>query len=128
VTDQLDANKTLVRKFYDLAFNQQRPAAAADQYLGQSYLQHHPGVADGAAPFVEFATGFVSAFPKLRVHFKRLVAEGELVVLHSHFIRQPGDRGIAVVDIFRVSDGKLVEHWDVLQEVPEASDNSRTMF
>lgn len=128
MTNLLDANKQLVRDFYELAFNQQEPAAAAERYVGHTYRQHNPGAGDGVAPFVAFVTGFVTAFPKLRVDLKRLVAEGDFVVLHSHFVRQPGDRGISVIDIFRLEAGKLVEHWDVLQEVPERSANANTMF
>jgi predicted SnoaL-like aldol condensation-catalyzing enzyme len=77
---------------------------------------------------VAFVTGFVTAFPKLRVIVKRIVAEGDLVAFHSHFVREPGDRGVAVMDIFRLDGGKVVEHWDVLQEVPAAAANPNTMF
>lgn len=128
MTNQLDSNKQVVRDFYDLAFNQKKPVDAAARYMGHSYRQHNPGAGDGVEPFVAFVTGFVASFPKLRVTFKRLVAEGDLVVVHSHFVRQPGDRGMAVMDIFRIEGGKLVEHWDVLQEVPGTSANANTMF
>lgn len=124
----LETNKAAVRAFYDLAFNRQKPAEAASQYLGRTYRQHNPMAPDGAEPFVDFVTGFVKAFPQLRVDFKRLVAEGDLVTVHSHFVRKPGDRGMAVMDIFRLEEGKLVEHWDVLQEVPEQAANPNTMF
>lgn len=124
----LEANKKVVRDFYDLAFNRKQPADAAAAHLGSTYRQHNPGAADGAAPFVAFVTGFVAAFPALTVSFKRFVAEGDLVTVHSHFVRSPGDRGMAVMDIFRLENGKVVEHWDVLQEVPEKAANSNTMF
>jgi predicted SnoaL-like aldol condensation-catalyzing enzyme len=120
-----EQNKGIVKAFYDLAFNDQRPAEAAAKYIGATYRQHNPGAADGPEPFVAC---FLKAFPKLRVTFKRMVAEGELVALHSHFVRDPGDRGLAVMDIFRLEGGKLVEHWDVLQEVPPAAANPNTMF
>jgi predicted SnoaL-like aldol condensation-catalyzing enzyme len=123
-----EQNKTIAKAFYDLAFNEQRPAEAAATYIGATYRQHNPGAADGPEPFVAFVTGFLKAFPKLRVTFKRMVAEGEFVALHSHFEREPGDRGLAVMDIFRLEGGKLVEHWDVLQEVPPAAANPNTMF
>ncbi len=123
-----EQNKAIVRAFYDLAFNDQQPAEAAAKYIGATYRQHNPGAADGAEPFVAFVTGFLKAFPRLRVTFKRMVAEGELVALHSHFVREPGDGGLAVMDIFRLEGGKLVEHWDVLQEVPPATANPNTMF
>jgi predicted SnoaL-like aldol condensation-catalyzing enzyme len=123
-----EQNKGIVKAFYDLAFNDQRPAEAAAKYIGATYRQHNPGAADGPEPFVTFVTGFHKAFPKLRVIFKRMVAEGEIVALHSHFVRQPGDRGLAVMDFVPLEGGKLVEHWDVLQEVPPASANPNTMF
>jgi predicted SnoaL-like aldol condensation-catalyzing enzyme len=123
-----EQNKSIVKAFYDLAFNDQRPAEAAAKYIGPTYRQHNPGAADGPEPFVAFVTGFLKAFPKLRVTFKRMLAEGEHVALHSHFVREPGDRGLAVMDIFRLENGKLVEHWDVLQEVPSAAANPNTMF
>lgn len=123
-----EANKASVRSFYDLAFNRHKPSEAAAQYLGKTYRQHNPMAADGAQPFVDFVTGFLKAFPQLHVQFKRIVAESDLVVLHSHFVRQPGDPGLAVVDIFRLEDGRLVEHWDVLQEVPTQAANTNTMF
>jgi predicted SnoaL-like aldol condensation-catalyzing enzyme len=124
----LEANKKVVRNFYDLAFNRKQPAEAAATQLGPSYRQHNPGAADGAAPFVAFVTGFVAAFPELTVSFQRFIAEADLVAVHSHFVRSPGDRGMAVMDIFRLANGKIVEHWDVLQEVPEKAANSNTMF
>jgi len=71
---------------------------------------------------------FAQIFPELRMEPKRIIAEGDLVVLHSHLILKPGDRGTAVVDIFRLENGKIVEHWDVVQEVPETAKNSNTMF
>ena len=83
---------------------------------------------DGADPFIAFVREFVNTFPSLRFDFKRLVAEGDLVVVHSHLVRKPDDRGMAVMDIFRLENGKIVEHWDVLQEVPESPANNNTMF
>jgi len=128
MSSALEANKQAVREFYDLAFNQKQPAMAATRYLGPTYRQHNPMAGDGAEPFVTFVSGFTKAFPQLRVEFKRLVAEGDLVAVHSHFVRNSGDRGIAVMDIFRLEKGKIIEHWDVLQDVPETSANVNTMF
>lgn len=125
----LERNRTLVREFYDLAFNQQQPEEAVRRYLGATYRQHNPLAADGAEPFIGFVKWLTGANPKLRVEFKRLVAEGDLVVVHSHQIPAPGARGTAVMDIFRLTgDGRIVEHWDVLQEVPETAQNRNTMF
>jgi len=77
---------------------------------------------------VAFVTGFTTAYPGLQVDFKRFVAEGDLVAMHSHFVREPNDRGLAVMDIFRLEDGKIIEHWDSIQEVPAETANSNTMF
>ena len=71
---------------------------------------------------------FAQTYPDFRLEPKRIIAEGNYVVLHSHLILKPGDRGTAVVDIFRLENGKIVEHWDVVQEVPETSANNNTMF
>ncbi len=124
----LESNKATVQAFYDLAFNGKKPADAVSRYMGKVYRQHNPGAADGPEPFIAFVTEFVKSYPELRVHFKRFIAEEDLVMAHSHMVRTPGDRGMAVVDIFRLEAGKIVEHWDVLQEVPEKAANANTMF
>ena len=124
---QLEQNKQVVREWNEL-LNQRRPEEAVARYLGSGYRQHNPGAADGPEPFIAFVKWFAQTYPTFRVEPKRIVAEGDLVVLHSHLIREPGDRGMAVVDIFRMEDGKVVEHWDVVQEVPETAANDNTMF
>lgn len=108
--------------------NLKKPEEAVAKYLGPSYRQHNPTAGDGPEPFISFVKGFTEAFPSLHFDFKRLIAEEDLVVVHSHLVRKPGDRGMAVMDIFRLENGKIVEHWDVLQEVPESAANSNTMF
>jgi predicted SnoaL-like aldol condensation-catalyzing enzyme len=128
VETQLERHKRIVGEWNDLALNQRRPDEAVARYLGPGYRQHNPGAADGPEPFVKFVTWFAQTYPDFRVEPKRIFAEGDHVVLHSHLIREPGDRGMAVVDIFRLEDGKIVEHWDVVQEVPETAANSNTMF
>lgn len=127
-TTNLEANKKTVREFYDLAFNQKKPAEAVAKYVGPRYTQHNPGAPDGPEAFVQFVKGFTGQFPELRVHFKRFIAEGDLVVVHSNIVPKPGTRGIAAADIFRVTNGKIVEHWDVLQDVPEQAANQNSMF
>jgi predicted SnoaL-like aldol condensation-catalyzing enzyme len=126
--DRLKENKEIVRNFYHLAFNLKKPEEAVDLYMGPYYRQHNPIAEDGPEPFIKFVKSFTAAFPSLHVDFKRDIAEGDLVALHSHMVREPGDRGMAVVDIFRVESGKVVEHWDVIQEIPEKSANNNTMF
>ena len=125
---QLETNKAIVRDYYNMAFNLHKPEEAVSRYLHTTYRQHNPGAADGAGPFIAFAKGFIKAFPDVYVDFKRIVAEGDLVVVHSHLTLKPGERGSAVVDIFRLENGKIAEHWDVVQEVPEKSANTNTMF
>jgi predicted SnoaL-like aldol condensation-catalyzing enzyme len=128
MANSLEDNKRLVREYYDLSFNQQKPEEAVAQYQGPYYRQHNPQAADGAEPFIGFVRYMASTYPHMRMELKRMVAEGDLVVTHSHLVREPGDRGMAVMDIFRLEDGKIVEHWDVLQEVPEQAANNNTMF
>ncbi len=126
----LKENKKLVIDFYDLAFNQHQPVLAAEKYLSVEYVQHNPHVATGRAAFIEaFKDEFKDEKEKQSKNiFKRTIAEDDLVVLHSHKMSSPGDRGVAGVDIFRVKNGKITEHWDVNQAIPEMSKNSNTMF
>ncbi len=125
---KIENNKRAVREFYELAFNQRQPAEAVARYVGGYYRQHNPLVGDGGEPFIAFVTGFAKSFPGLHVDLERLIAEGDLVVVHCHITRNSGDRGLAVMDIFRVENGKIVEHWDVMQEIPESAANTNTMF
>ena len=124
----LEENKQTVRAFYDLAFNQKEPEEAVARYVGSTYIQHNPMAGDGPQPFIEFVRAYTGQFPERRVDIKRVIAEGDLVVTHSLLKTSPEDRGTAAADIFRLEDGKVVEHWDVLQAVPETAANDNTMF
>jgi predicted SnoaL-like aldol condensation-catalyzing enzyme len=128
MSELTEKNKSIVRGWNDLAFVQHKPEAAVAMYLGSYYRQHNPQAADGPEAFIAFVQRFTGAFPNFRLDVKRVVAEGDLVVMHSHLVREPGDRGVAVVDIFRLEQGKIVEHWDVLQDILEKAANTNSMF
>lgn len=123
---QEEANRSLVVDFYDRFFNKHDVSAAS--VVADSYRQYNPEVPDGKAPFVSFFSGFFKEHPKTSSKIVRTATSGDLVYLHVHFRAEPTDRGSAVVDIFRVEKGRIVEHWDVVQDVPEKAANKNTMF
>ncbi|ELY9425074.1 ester cyclase [Cronobacter dublinensis] len=125
-SDVEEANRQRVITFYDRFFNQHDTAAA--DVVADDYRQHNPEVPDGKAPFVNYFSGFFRDNPQSRAKVIRSAADGDLVWLQVHSTNGSHDRGQAVLDIFRVKDGKIVEHWDIIQDVPEKAANGNTMF
>jgi predicted SnoaL-like aldol condensation-catalyzing enzyme len=124
----LERNKQTVLDFYEAGLNQKDFHAAA-KLIGDRYTQHNPRIADGIDGFEAFLGTIRHDFPALRAEVKRIFADGEYVVAHVYGVRVPGQPGTAIVDIFRLdTDGKIVEHWDVMQPVPAESANPNGMF
>ena len=121
------ANIANVTAFYNAALND-KDYAKAEPYLGDRYIQHNPTAADGKEGFKAFLQFLKDNAPNSKSEIKRAFADGDYVILHVHSVRQPGTRGNAIVDIFRLDKGKVVEHWDAVQPIPETANNANTMF
>ena len=110
-----EKNKELVTAFYELAINQKKPTESAGKYIGLPYTQHNPEVPkNGPEGFIQFIEGMFKKHPDLKVVIHRAVADEKFVALHVHLKRDESDLGIAVAEFFRVENGKIVEHWDVM--------------
>lgn len=123
-----EENKKAVTEFYEMAFNQHKPTEAAKKYFGDKYIQHNPHVPNGAAAFFNYFESYFKEHPEANIKIHRVIADGDLVVLHLHSKADEKDLGRAVVDIFRLEKGKIVEHFDVSQSVPAKTANGNTMF
>lgn len=124
----LEHNRATVQAFINLAFNDKKVQEAVTRYVGSTYIQHNPRIPDGIDGLLTFASSLQTQFPQAHSDVKRIIAERDLVVVHSKVTYSPDDQGTAAADIFRLEQGKIVEHWDVLQEIPATSVNNNTMF
>jgi len=114
--------------FLDMVFNQKKVKEGFDTYVGDKYIQHNPIAADGKQAAVEVLGKALQALPGWSYEFKHAYVDGDYAIIHSHVRMKADDRGMAVIDIFRFEKGKVVEHWDVVQPIPEKSANNNTMF
>lgn len=121
-----EANRELVLDFYNRFFNEHDISAA--DLVAEGYIQHNPRLPDGKDTLVSFFSGFFKENPEWRERIVRSGTDGDLVFLQVHATNGPDDRGQAIMEIFRVENGKIIEHWDVVQDVPETAENDNTMF
>jgi predicted SnoaL-like aldol condensation-catalyzing enzyme len=124
---QQEMNKKIVLEFYEQAINR-KDFASASKYLGPRYIQHNQRAADGRDGLKNFIQYLRDKYPNAHSEIKRVFTDGDHVVLHVHAVREPGTRGIAIVDIFRLLNGKIVEHWDVHEDILDKAANSNGMF
>ena len=126
-TAQMAQNKQVVAAFYDKALNQ-GDAEGALAYVGSRYVQHNPFDEDGTDGFRKFIASRHAKFPHAHSYIVKIFADGDYVILHVYSMRLPDTRGDAIVDIFKLEEGKTVDHWDVVQPIPEHVPHSNTMF
>jgi predicted SnoaL-like aldol condensation-catalyzing enzyme len=125
---QAEKNKKIAVAFLTMIFNDHKVEEAFKLYAVPEYKQHNPYAASGAQAAINFLGPYLKANPEARTDIKRVIAEGDLVAIHNNPKQNAKDRGRAVVDIFRLENGRVVEHWDVVQDIPEKSANENTMF
>lgn len=124
---KLELNKKIVKEFYELAINK-KDFEAASKYLGSQYIQHNQRAADGADGLKGYIQFLRAKFPDAHSKIKRIFADGDFVILHVHAVKEQGTSGVAIVDIFRLRDSKIVEHWDVHEDILEKPANQNGMF
>ncbi len=123
----LEQNKENAIAFYRMAY-EGKPRKAVSLYVGDDYIQHNPLVGDGKEPFISYFERMYREYPEKSITFVRAIAEGDLVALHTHQV-WPGEEEYVTMDFFRFdANGKIVEHWDAMQEIPEESANGNTMY
>jgi predicted SnoaL-like aldol condensation-catalyzing enzyme len=118
-------NKKLVADFYQQLFGD-KDLNAIDKYIGDVYIQHNPALPDGKEALKQGAAQWFKGAPKEKIDIQHLSADGNLVYIHTKSVRGPKTNSI--LDIFRLENGKIIEHWDIIQEVPEKSTNPHPMF
>ena len=123
----IQKNKKNAIAFYKMAY-EGNPVKAVKLYVGDQYIQHNPMVGDGPGPFIAYFEKMAAEYPDKQIEFVRAVAEGDLVALHTHQ-QWPGDEAYVTMDFFRFDEnGKIVEHWDAIQQIPASSANNNTMY
>ena len=122
-----ESNRAIVVRFVDLFYRQKQVRAAFEAYVAEDYIQHNPEIADGRDAAIQVLEPMFSR-PTFTIDVKRILVDGDIAVVHLHARSAPGERGGSVMDMFRFKNGKIVEHWDVLQDVPEKSANPHPMF
>jgi predicted SnoaL-like aldol condensation-catalyzing enzyme len=124
----MNKNKENAKAFYELMFNENDAEKAIALYVGEEYIQHNPHVADGKQGFIDYFKRMAKEYPGKKISFKKAIAEDDLVVLHC-LQEWPGDHNYATIDIFKFdTQGKIIEHWDVIQLIPDTSANENSMF
>ncbi len=122
-----ERNKQNAIEFYRTAYLG-KPVEAIEKYVGEHYIQHNPMVGDGIQPFIDYFSEMAEEYPDKQIEFVRAVAEGDLVALHTRQI-WPGNEEYVTMDFFRFDDnGRIVEHWDSIQKIPDESKNGNTMY
>lgn len=123
----IQKNKENAIAFYKMAY-EGNPTKAVELYVGEQYIQHNPMVVDGPQAFIDYFNRMQKEYPVKSMDFVRSVAEGDLVALHTHQIWPDNDQYVTM-DFFRFNaDGKIVEHWDSIQQIPEKSAHNNTMY
>jgi predicted SnoaL-like aldol condensation-catalyzing enzyme len=127
MSENLNQNKENAISFYRMAYDG-NPRKAVELFVGDDYEQHNPLVGDGKEPFIKYFDRMAKEYPNKSIEFVRAIAEGNLVALHTHQV-WPGNDEYVTMDFFGFDEyGKIIEHWDSMQEIPEGSLNNNTMY
>ena len=126
LSDKSD-NRAIVTDFARLFYEERDVRKAFETYVSEGYIQHNPGIADGRSNAVKVLAPMFSE-PGREFRIEQIIVDGDMAVIHVHAIPEPGSRGASVFDMYRLEDGKIVEHWDAIQPVPETASNPHPMF